>query len=239
MAVYLGIPNVFILGLDGARASFPASHAWGNEAVSGPPDTLLYRLHQAVENLAKKEGASVWNASFGGVVHAIQKQSLNKIAPQLVKTNFDGALSGRIVLFKGNFLRIVPSVLGDGSWRVFDEEKARYLRHRGNLIILDGNADAGEHPDAHFHIEPSFVRSDWACFRSVNTDDAYITANNSFSAYTLRSPCDVFSPYFSSFQLYRSKEEAAPRMEYDRMLASIDQQTKSIGNLMMAHDRNS
>ena len=234
-ATYLGFKNVYVLGLDGALASFPSTHIFGNEkkyAAAHP--SHMYHLHEKTAALALKRGVRTFNASPGGVVFALEKTSLAKTKISAVRTDFDRNVDGHFVVLGTGLIRLVAQ---NGGYRLVTEDGARYIRHKNNVVFLDrddGSSQFGK--DSTWYIEPAFGRQGWASFRSVNAKDKYITALDEFSGYKLRSMNGVFSPYFSSFRVYEDRHRAAPRIANNMILKQIAEMKHAVGGSMLADD---
>lgn len=236
LATYLGIKEIYVLGLDGARASFPTTHVWGSDpSLRGPHDSTLFHLHECVANAAKRHGTTVNNATLGGVVEAFNKVDLNLVKPLAVRRDFAGNIEDGIVVWKGNLCRLVPN---KETVRIQETRGDRYLRHKAGKIQLDKDdgTDAFE-ADSSWIVEPSFVNEEWVSFRSKNLPDTYITSVTGTDTYRVRSLRDVFSPYFSSFRIFESAIHAQSRVDADRMLQSIEHQRELLGNMMVRADK--
>lgn len=235
-ASYLGMKEIYILGLDGARASFPATHVWGSDPnLGGPHASTLFHLHEQVANQAKRKGTSVFNASFGGVVEAFKKVSLADVKPDAVRRVYPGKVDGKIIVWKGNPFVVKP----EGEIvRIADLKGTRFVRHNGGKVHLDAPDGSEEfRADTSWIVEPSFVNRDWISVRAVNLPDAYISSWDGVDTYRVRSPRQVFSPYFSSFRLFDSLDQAQQKMDADRMLQSIENQRALLGNMMVRNDK--
>lgn len=238
LATHLGIEEVYLLGLDGARASFPSTHIWGNETSAfGPHDSRLFHQYERAGQLALKDGTKVYNASFGGVVAAFDKVDLRKVIPQAVRTRFEGELEGRFIVFNGHILRITACDRIPGTWRFVTHDGARMLRHRKRKAFVDKVSDE---PDllalSRFHIEPSFVRADWISLRCHTPEDQYVIRWDAHNPYWIREVHDIFSGYFSSFRPFVSEAAARSRLDTDRILDSIEKTRLAIGNMMIKND---
>ncbi len=233
---YLGVKEVYVLGLDGAEASFPTSHVWGHDASIPPPlPSVIFHLHEKTASLAKKAGTTVMNASPGGVVAAFQKVNMQTVAPQAWRRHVSADLDGGYIAYMDRVLCV--KVVEDGIVRLCDDS-GRYLRHRAGGLRIDKEEDTSLFlADSSFIAEPSFVNADWILLRTTNTKNGFVTAMNESSGYRLRPTQGVFSPYFSSFRVFQNKENAASRAEHNRMLRNLSDIRRSIGNQMTLSDR--
>jgi len=236
LATYLGIKEIYVLGLDGARASFPTTHVWGSDpSLRGPHDSTLFHLHECVANAARKQGTVVNNATLGGVVEAFNKVDLSAIKPNAVRRDYAGNIEGGIVVWKGNICTLLQY---EDTVRIFEAKSDRFLRHKAGRIQLDKD-DGTEtfNADASWIVEPSFVNEEWISFRSKNLPSSYITSVTGTDTYRVRSLGDVFSPYFSSFRIFDNSNHAQSRVDADRMLQSIENQRELLGNMMVRADK--
>ena len=235
-ASYLGFKEIYVLGLDGAVASFPSTHVTGNEANYHVAHTSkLFAMHQKVGLIARQRGVKVFNASPGGAVVALDKISLETVKPTAVRQQFDEQADGKFIVFDGKILSVVGA---NGAYRLLDEASGKFVRHKNSKIFLekdDGSELFGR--DSSFVLEPSFVNKEWVCFRSVNLKARYITAADELGGYKMRSMDDVFSPYFSSYRLYGSKSRASQRVSNEKMLRSLSNLKNSLGDNMLADDK--
>jgi len=235
LATYLGIEEIYVLGLDGARASFPATHVWGTDpSLRGPHDATLFHLHECVAHAARKHGSLVHNATLGGVVEAFTKVDLGAIKPEAIKREFSGEAAERTIVWKGN----VCSIQQTGETvRIHDPKGNRFLRHKaGHVQLSKDDASDTFRDDSTWYIEPSFVNPEWVSFRSANLYDGYITSVTGTDTYRVRPLNGVFSPYFSSFRLFDNAVHAQSRVDADRMLQSIENQRELLGNMMVRAD---
>lgn len=235
-ASYLGMKEIYVLGLDGAVASFPSTHITGNESnYQAAHASKLFLLHQRTAELARKRGTKVFNASPGGVVAALQKTSLTKVKPDAVNRDFTGEVDGRFIVFDGSICRI-KSV--EGGYRITHDRSGKVIRHKNGKVFADKDDGSAEFSaDSTFMVEPSFVRPDWVCFYSSNAGGRYITAQNEMGGYLIRPYEEIFSAYFSSFRLYDSWDDAIARAEHMKSLKSLANIKASIGNAMLAEDK--
>lgn len=235
-ACYLGMEEIYVLGLDGAVASFPSTHVTGNEAnYQAAHPSKLFHLHEKAAQLAARRGVRVFNASPGGVVMALDKVSLETVKPTAIRKTFSGTVDGRFITFDGSIARL--EAVEDG-YRIIHERSKKAVRHKGNKVFLDNDdgSDAFK-ADSTFAVEPSFVRDDWISFRSVNAKGRYITALNELGGMRLRSYAEIFSAYFSSFKLFDDWDAAVERAEHMKMLKNLDTIRQSIGTAMLADDK--
>lgn len=238
LAVYLGFQQVNVLGLDEISRSFPVSHTTGHEAsaitASADPG-LVTHMQERMAFLAKQEKVTVRNISTGGFCFAFPRYTATKVLSNALRTQFNGDVNGRYIAFNGQVLQLIRR--GDTEVYSLKNPKGQLLRHRSNMLHLDPDAGSEQmEKDSGFIIEPSFVRPDWISLRSLNMPERYITAVDAPEKYRLRPPSWGFSPYFSSFPLYRTSEEAKARSEMERLLIQANQQVGMIGNMLIAED---
>lgn len=234
-ACYLGFKEIYVLGLDGALASYPSTHIFGNEknyAAAHP--SHMYHMHERTAELARKLGVATYNASFGGVVFALQKVNLETVHPPAVRTKFNGNADEKFAVFGTGLVRIVKQ---NGAYRLINEAGSKYLRHKNGIVLLDSDDGSLQfEKDSTWYIEPAFAKKGWASFRSINAKLKYITALDEFSGYKLRATDNVFSAYFSSFRIYDTKERAAQRIANNQMLKQIAAMKLAVGGSMLADD---
>ena len=234
-ASYLGFKEIYVLGLDGALASFPSTHIFGNEkkyAAAHP--SHMYHLHEKTAALALKRGVRTFNASPGGVVFALEKISLAKEKAAAVRADFGRNVDGHFVAIGTGLMRLVAQ---NGGYRLVTEGSGWYIRHKNNIVFLDKDDGSPQfEKDSTWLIEPAFGKKGWASFKSVNAKNKYITALDEFSGYKLRAMDNVFSPYFSSFRIYEDRGRAATRIANNVMLKQIAEMKQAVGGAMLADD---
>lgn len=235
-ACYLGFKEIYVLGLDGAVASFPSTHIIGNESnYSAAHPSHMFHMHEKAAMLAEKRGTKVYNASPGGVVWAFDRVPMENIKPTAVRKSFDRDVDGKFVVFAGRLLRLIRA--GDG-YRIFDPASSKFIRHKNNIVQLDKDDESETFlHDSTFQIEPSFVKPDWLSFRSSNGKGRYITSLDETTGYKLRKVDDMFSPYFSSFRVYDSEARATQRLQSDNAIRDLAKIKLSIGNSLLADDK--
>lgn len=238
LAVYLGFEQVNVLGLDEISRSFPVSHTTGHDskAVLAAADPgLVTHMQERMALLAKQEKVEVRNISTGGFCFAFPRTNPVKVLPNALCTKFSGELNGHYIAFNGHILQLVRR--GETAVYSLKDTRGHLLRHRHSMLHLDPDAGTEQmEKDSGFTIEPSFVRPDWISLRSVNMTERYVTALNAPEKYRLRPTYWGFSPYFSSFPLYKTPEEAKARSEVERQLIQANQQVGIIGNMLIAED---
>lgn len=234
-ASYLGFKEIYVLGLDGALASYPSTYIFGNDknyAAAYP--NHMYHLHEKTAALALKRGVKTFNASPGGVVFALEKISLAKVKASAVRTDFKQNVDGHYVVLGTGIVRLVKQ---NGAYRLVSESGEKYIRHKNNIVLLDKDDGSAQfEKDSTWIIEPSFAKEGWGSFRSVNAKGKYITALDEFSGYKLRAMDNVFSPYFSSFRFYENRERAAPRVANNMILKQISAMKQAVGGSLLADD---
>ncbi len=194
LAVYLGLSDAYVLGLDGARASFPVTHAWGVDRVVGPHDSKLFHLHERAVLLAGQAGLRVHNASFGGVVAAFPKMALAEALPGAVLRQPETDPAGRFLIFRGRLLRIDPAPDGSGLWRLVATDTGAVLRHKKSTAALEKDNGSPEFlADSRFGIEPGFTRRDWYAL-SLPDGSNYVCRWDEKGTWLVRGPEDLFSP---------------------------------------------
>jgi len=236
LATYLGIKDIYVLGLDGANASFPSNYVGGSKGtLVGPPPSRLFHLHSCIANSMKAFGSSVYNASFGGVVEAFTKVNLHDIKPQAVLSHMNKSVDGAFIVMKGGRFRLKD----DGECiRIMDRSETRLLRHRGGRLVLEKDDGTDQfRDDSSWVVEPAFVNKEWVSFQSKNQPKSYITSVDGTDPYILRECKGVFSPYFSSFRLFDSAEQAESRMETDAIYQALHDIKNMLGNIMVRNDR--
>ena len=234
-ASYLGFKEIYVLGLDGALASFPSTHIFGNEknyAAAHP--SHMYHLHERTAALALKRGVKTFNASPGGVVFALEKIALEAVKPSAVRRDFGRNVDGHYVVLGTGLIRLIEK---DGAYRLLNEAGDKFIRHKNNVVRLEPDDNSPQfEKDSTWHIEPSFAKEGWACFRSANAGGKYITALDEFSGYKLRPVEGVFSAYFSSFRIYSKKDRASQRVSNNIILKEIHNMKLAIGSSMLSDD---
>ena len=235
-ASYLGFREIYVLGLDGALASFPSTHIFGNEkkyAAAHP--SHMYHLHEKTAALALKRGVRTFNVSPGGVVFALEKTSLAKTKAAAVRTDFGRNVDGHFVVLGTGLVKLIAQ---NGTYRLVTEDGTRYVRHKNNIVFLDKDDGTPQfEKDSTWAIEAAFGKKGWASFRSVNAKTKYITALDEFSGYKLRAMDNVFSPYFSSFRAYPDRNRAIQRIANNMMLKKIFEMKQAVGESMIADDQ--
>ncbi|EQB01417.1 hypothetical protein L485_11120 [Sphingobium baderi LL03] len=235
-ACYLGMKEIYVLGLDGAVASFPSTHITGHEAnYQAALPSRLFHLHEKSAQLAARRNVKVFNASPGGVVAALEKVSLERVKPNAVRKAYDGVVDGRFIVIDGHITKVEAV---DGGYRIVHERSRKVIRHKNGRVIFDiDDGSAAFKADSTFSVEPSFVRRDWVCFLSTNAKGRYITALDELGGYRLKPYAEIFSAYFSSFKLFEDWDSAVERAEHMKALKNLDKIRQSIGTAMVADDK--
>lgn len=236
LATYLGIKDVYVLGLDGARASYPSTYVGGSaEKVAGPAATTLFHLHECIAQQVREKGARVYNASPGGVVEAFQKVDLHDVKPDAVRKNPVPDIDGKYIVLRGALYRLAVE---DGVARLIDRSGTKYLRHKNSRIVSEKDDGTDQFRDESSWIaEPSFVDRDWVCFRSKNVANHYMVSPDGIGGFRLWPCSAVFSPYFSSFRIFDTPQQADSRIETDKIHLAVDQIKGLLGSLMVRNDR--
>lgn len=238
LLTYLGMKEIYIIGLDGVESSFPSTHAWGNDESSRgntAHSSKLFHLYEKIAVLAKKNGTSVYNASYGGSVAAFPKINFESIKSEAVRRDFSFSPLGRFIVFGGRPFEIIAANDSSHQFRFYHARSKRYIRHRHGKVFseIDDNSEQFQ-KDSVFSIEPSFVRSDWI---SLRYKDSYITAQDEKYKYHLKKANSIFSPYFSSFRPFKSIDDAQSRVDTDKILSALDQLKVAVGNIMIKNDK--
>lgn len=238
LAVYLGLKNIHVLGMDDVTRSWPMTHATGREAHLQPPDmSLVFHLHERIAYLAEKEGVTIRNASIGGFLYAFKRSNLHELLPSAIKRDFQSDISGRLIAFCGKAMK-ATKVDGSSNLYRFISSDGYIIRHSHGNVLADHLTDAfADSDDSLFHIEPSFVRDDWICLRSKNIKDKYVTSSGRPWSYRLRGLNAPFSPYFSSFRAYFTMDGVRQRIETNQMVAVAEDMMNFVGNMMSADDK--
>lgn len=238
---YLGIPDIYIIGMDGFAGSFPQSHVWGNDSAPHIDDRWIVgtaRLNRKAGQLAEKAGCSVFNLTPGSAVSSFKRVDILDLMPTLVRKEMTKSVIGKKIVFRGEVLNVLPSQLEEGAVSLKNENTGLMLRHQSSCVFLDKPSDSDLFKqDSSFYAEPSFINKEWISLRSVNILKSYVTRQNERSGFFLRRSDQEFSAYFSSFRLFDNENDAENRMETDRMLAYLEQMRLSIGNMMVRNDR--
>lgn len=235
LACYLGFKEIYVLGLDGAVASFPSTHVTGNEDnYQITHSSKLFSMHQKVATIAAQKGVTVANASPGGVVTALEKISLESVKPNALRKQFKEQVDGRFIVFGDRIMRLSEK---NGIVRIIDEASNEFARHKFGRVSLekDDGSDLFT-ADSSYRVEPSFVNKDWVSFASTNIKNVYISALDELSGYRISRLDEIFSPYFSSFRLYETRQRARQRAINFRQLQTLSSLRNSVGDSMLADD---
>ncbi|MGF0540584.1 6-hydroxymethylpterin diphosphokinase MptE-like protein [Agrobacterium sp. ES01] len=234
LAVYLGIKEIHVIGMDDIRRSWPMTHATGREEANEPPDSaLVFHLHERVAKLAALAGATVNNASLGGFLFAFPRSSLPNLIPNSISRSFNGECDGKYIVVGNRIAKLIRHSLSDNVYHIRDGA-GDFLSHASGKV---GFRSVELSQEKEFILEPSFVNANWISLRIKSRDYRYVTSYGRPSDYRVRHINSAFSPYFSSFPVFEDEAEAKRRAKLHDRLVGADRNLAEIANAMAAEDQ--
>lgn len=213
LALFLGIKEIYILGLDeywninnmesmhffNDNSSKDLFRAWATGTKMR--DTRFAKI----DILAGQKGCNIYNLSPGSAILAFKKLDANDIFPHIINKTPVNCL-GDFIEYENEMYKIVqPNSNIDGQISLKNIKNGRYIRHfRGNIIPSDGTLNSSHfNNDSSFYAEQSFVDKNKVSFKCSNIRNAYIVKDAHESKYKIRNFSSDFIAQDSSFTIFK------------------------------------
>lgn len=214
LAAYLGIKEIYILGLDGYHEPLRSNAL---HFYSGTRDFDHRNYVQRTQPIAKVwfgkidvgarlQGITIKNLTPGTSIWGFERDDIHKIFPDYINNKILN-IKNKYFEFQNNLIHISSANNGkSGACSLLDIKSGLFVRHfKGEIILSDNNLNPGKfEEDSSFFPEASFVDINKVSFRSCNYPDHYITREEYVDKYMIKSFTQEFNPEHSSFKLFPS-----------------------------------
>lgn len=211
LSVYLGIKNIFLIGVDEYWDLINIKNTHFFDRVVTEQEKSFIRCSKMrniwfgrQDLLARQQGVRIRNLSPGSALRAFERADPNILFPSIVNKNKIDAI-GKFINFKGELYKVVKANNGDISACSLKKIKDnKYIRHyKGEVIDSYSNLNTNIFDDdSSFFAETSFVDINKLSFLSSNLKNLYITRDIYLEKYHMHSFKADFIPYESSFEIY-------------------------------------
>ena len=211
LSVYLGIKNIFLIGLDEYWDLINIQHTHFFDRDMSEQEKSFIRCSKLrniwfgrQDLLARQQGVRIRNLSPGSALRAFERSDPNILFPDIIKKNRIDII-GKYINFKSDIYKVVKANNGDqNACSLKNIKNNKYLRHfRGEVIESYNTLNINLfNDDSSFFAEPSFVDINKVSFLSSNLKNLYITKDVFIDKYHMHSFKADFIPYDSSFEIY-------------------------------------
>lgn len=211
LAVYLGIKNIYLLGLDGYRNPLKGNvrhfykdnfHNYIRKYVF-KNDCYAQMWFAKIDVLARLSGYKIYNLSPGSAVVAFERQDPTQLFPNLLDTT-PLAVHDKYLIFDGETYEIVAANNGNKDAYSFkNTSTGMYIRHCGGKITYSDivHGDEKFSDDSSFFVESSFISRDLVSLRSVNFPRRYVVKDVVEDSYSIQLIHTDFSVEESCFNI--------------------------------------
>ncbi|SCW54190.1 Protein of unknown function DUF115 [Sphingobium faniae] len=230
LAIYLGIKEIFVAGLDGFDA-FPNSHA-GNasQILDALPPTEYLRYQQKIKSLARANNTKIYNISAGCLSGGFDKVNPKDFSISAILRSYKNEIKGNFFALGRDICSCERPYPDKSIYHLKRLTDNFYARHKKGLIFFEKIDDNSPKEDFLWEIEPSFCNKNWVSFKSYNVPTHYITSIDHLSNFRLNRFEGIYNTYFSSFQPYVHRQHAEERAEKNAMLIDIEKMKQMVGH---------
>lgn len=210
LAAFLGIKNIFIIGLDSYHINAQRWHFY-NDTISDISRDFIPRIaryHQIwaakQDILARAKGIHIYNLTPGSAHLGYERHEAHVHFSDILDDD-PVDISGHYIKYNGDIYRAI-SALNENkkAFSLQNVKNGKYIRH-SNFMISEDKFENEKvfRDDASFFAEHSFTSKDKVSFQSCNCQHQYITKDIFAEEYKLRRMNDDFLPDQSSFEYFK------------------------------------
>lgn len=212
LAMYLGIKNIFLLGMDEFWNIHNTSNRYFSENIPSLVEAFSWArdmkmrdvIFSKIDFLAGMNGYKIINLSPGSAIKGFEKKDAHDLFPDIINHQIKIS-EGKFLQFNNELYKITKSNNGiQNSYSFKNIKTGLFIRHISGNVIDSGN-DINPtffNADSSFYIESSFVDINKVSLRSTNIKNAYIVKEPYSNKYVIRKFNNDFIASESSFEIF-------------------------------------